>query len=81
MIVERVMPEAPPEHQVKMKLLVWTMVMAIMICMVAIVFEAASLVSDNDEISILHQVVRDGTWVDSSANYKLLPKKHFWNKP
>lgn len=52
-----------------------------MICMVAIVFEAASLVSDNDEISILHQVVRDGTWVDSSANYKLLPKKHFWNKP
>lgn len=75
------MPEAQLEHQVKMKLLVCTMVMAIMICMVAIVIEATSLAADNDEISILYQVVRDGTLVDSSANYKLLPKKHFWNKP
>ena len=54
---------------------------AIMILMVAFVYEAGSLAVSPDNIHIEHQVAKDGTWVDTSAPYKLPEKKHFWTMP
>lgn len=54
---------------------------AIMILMVAFAYEAGSLAVASDNIRIEHHVVKDGTWVDTSAPYKLPEKKHFWTLP
>lgn len=54
---------------------------AIMILMVAFAYEAGSLAVVPDNIRIEHHVVKDGTWVDTSAPYKLPEKKHFWTLP
>lgn len=54
---------------------------AIMILMVAFAYEVGTLAVDTDDIRIEHHVVKDGTWVDTSAPYKLPEKKHFWTLP
>lgn len=54
---------------------------AIMILMVAFAYEAGSLAVASDNIRIEHHVVKDGTWVDTPAPYKLPEKKHFWTLP
>lgn len=54
---------------------------AIMILMVAFAYEAGSLAVSSDNIRIEHHDVKDGTWVDTPAPYKLPEKKHFWTLP
>lgn len=54
---------------------------AIMILMVAFAYEVGTLAVASDDIRIEHHVVKDGTWVDTSAPYKLPEKKHFWTLP
>ena len=51
---------------------------AIMVLMVAFAYEAGSLAVASNNIRIEHHVVKDGTWVDTSAPYKLPEKKHFF---
>jgi hypothetical protein len=55
--------------------------MALMILMTVFVIEITSISEQDDDIEIVHQVVRDGTWVDTIKPYKLLEKKHFWILP
>ena len=57
------------------------LILAIMVLMVAFAFEICTYMETDDHIAIVHQVVRDGTWVDTSATYKLSEKKHFWGIP
>lgn len=54
---------------------------AAMMFMVAFAYEAGTLAVASDNIRIEHHVVKDGTWVDTSAPYKLPEKKHFWKLP
>ena len=54
---------------------------AIMILMVAFAYEVGTLAVASDNIRIEHHVVKDGTWVDTSAPYKLPEKKQFWTLP
>ena len=55
---------------------------AIMIIMVAFACEPVTLAVASDNIRIEEHVVKDGTWVDTSARcYKLPEKKHFWTLP
>lgn len=55
--------------------------MAIMIIMVAFVYELGTLAVTSDEIRMERHAVQDGTWVDASVPYKLPEKKHFWTLP
>lgn len=54
---------------------------AIMILMVAFAYESGTLTVETDNILIEHHVMKDGTWVDTAAPYKLPEKKHFWTLP
>ena len=54
---------------------------AIMILMVAFAYESGTLTVESDNILIEHHVMKDGTWVDTAASYKLPEKKHFWTLP
>ena len=51
-----------------------------MLLMSAFVIEINEL-TVQDDYRIVHQVVRDGTWVDTVKPYKLPEKNHFWTLP
>ena len=76
------MPKAAAaEHKFNMKSPFFILAMALMILMTVFVIEITSISEQDDDIEIVHQVVRDGTWVDTIKPYKLLEKKHFWILP
>ena len=54
---------------------------AIMTLVVAFAYETGTLAVASDNIHIEHLVMKDGTWVDTPAPYKLSEKKHFWTLP
>jgi len=62
-------------------MLICVAIMVIMVIMVAFAFKVGTNIAYEDCICIRHQAVRDGTWVDTSAPYKLPEKKHFWTLP
>ena len=57
------------------------LIVAIMILMVAFVCQVVSITGGSYDIELVHQVVRDGTWVDTVTPYKLPEKQHYWTKP
>ena len=69
------------EHHPSMPKQFLLLFIAIMVLMVAFAYEAGSLAVASDKIRIEQHVVKDGTWVDTSAPYKLPEKKHFWTLP
>ena len=56
------------------------LLLAFMLLMSAFVIEINEL-TVQDDYRIVHQVVRDGTWVDTVKPYKLPEKNHFWTLP
>jgi len=80
-VILLVLKAAVVEHKLNMKVPFFILAMALMILMTVFVIEITSIYEQDDEIEIVHQVVRDGTWVDTIRPYKLLEKKHFWILP
>jgi hypothetical protein len=56
------------------------LIMALLVLLGIFTFEISNVPAQED-VQIIHQVVRDGTWVDSVKPYKLPEKKHFWAIP
>jgi len=56
------------------------LIMALLVLLGIFTFEISNVPAQED-FQIIHQVVRDGTWVDIDKPYKLPEKKHFWTIP